>query len=129
MKKILALCVSGLLVSSVFAQTQAPANHERREEVKKELLQKRINNETENHQARERILENASNCIKGAQNGHQYKECEKAEHEALKNNREVSKQRNEALHQEVQQMKQQAQEQRHEREQKRMQKHQHQNQS
>ncbi len=90
MKKLL-LIISLVLISNMsFAMknqehSEKEDRKEKVEQVKKELMQKKVNLESESHQERIRILQQADNCIKSAKSREEYKSCEEQEKQGREN--------------------------------------------
>jgi hypothetical protein len=113
MKKLLFILSLGILSNVAFANQEQPnkeARREKVEQVKKELMQKKVGLESESHQERIAILQKADSCIKGAKSREEYKACEQQEKQSRENLKEKMKSKHENLKQEVQQKRQQLQE-------------------
>ncbi len=114
MKKLLLILSLGVISNISFAMNnQAHSDKEGRrekvEQVKKELMQKKVNLESESHQERIRILQQADNCIKSAKSREEYKSCEEQEQQARENLKEKMKSKHQALKQEMMQKREQFQ--------------------
>ncbi len=112
MKKLLLILSLGVLSSSSFAmekqhEQNREAKREKVEQVKKEMMQKRVALESESHQERIRILQQADSCIKSAKSKEEYKNCEQQEQQGRENLKEKMKSKHQDLKQELQQKHQQ----------------------
>lgn len=105
MKKIISTIALGVL--AIIPQISFANQNGQIEAKKQEMMQKRVNIESEIHAGRIQILQSADTCIKSAKTREAYKTCEEQEKNARKQLHEKIKTENVQLKQEHQQLKQQ----------------------
>lgn len=114
MKKLLLILSLGMMSSLSFAMNNLEhqdkeGRREKVENIKKELMQKKVGLESESHQERIRILQQADSCIKSAKSKEEYKACEVQEKQSRENLKEKMKSKHQELKQEMMQKREQFQ--------------------
>lgn len=103
MKKIVIIGIMGLMTILSAEEAAGPLKQER-----VQLMEKHKALESQSHQERIKILQQAEDCIKLASTPQAYKECEKREQEARKAFKEQQKPKREALREEHKALKEKA---------------------
>lgn len=113
MKIFVTMALIGMIVSASMHANEMPNGAIRQEHI--QLMEKRKGLESQSHQERIKILQQAEECIKNATTPKAYKECEEKEQAARKAFKEQQKPAKEELKKEYQELKQKALEAREER--------------
>lgn len=106
MKMLIAGLIIGVTVSTSMYGNEVPNGAIKQEHV--QLMEKRKALESQSHQERIKILQQAEECIKNAANPKAYKECEEKEQSARKAFKEQQKPAKEELKKEFRGLKQKA---------------------
>lgn len=112
MKNLVPLLVAGLVSLPVYAEAPAAGPLAQK---RAELFQQIKAAESDSHQARVRILQDAEACIQAAGTPQEYRVCEQREQAARQAHRAAHEPQRQALRDEIQRLRQSAMQQRQER--------------